>query len=222
MDQLSIRLQMICDMIDKTKAASGRVIDVGSDHGLLALNCLTSKLTPFCICTDIHAKPAERTRQCLIDNNMGENSEVYCTNGLKGVDLKINDSVVMAGLGGLNIADIIEAAMEVTSVEIMKEVDFILQPQKSSDKLREFLCNRGFKIVDEEVTQDREYFYVGIKARYIGVKTEISVKDKFYGPVLQTKNSDLLDMYFMHLTDVYRVRSRGDEELRLLLEDIDV
>lgn len=222
MDQLSIRLQMVYDFIDKDRAKKGRVIDVGSDHGLLALSCLQSDLTPYCICTDIHKNPADRTRQCLIDNNMSDRSEVYCTDGLKGVPLKPFDTVVMAGLGGNTTVDVITESLSVTSQDVLKEVDFVLQPQKSADRLRLFLCENGFEIFDETVSFDRDLYYVCIKTRYTGKKTDLSIKEKFYGPKLLSKTGDDLVMdYFDHLTSVFKIRSRGDEELRILMEEMD-
>ena len=222
MDQLSIRLQMVYDFIDKDRASKGRVIDVGSDHGLLALSCLTTNLTPFCICTDIHKMPAERTRQCLEEASMEERSEVFCTDGLKGVKLNAFDSVIMAGLGGNTTVDIITEALESNSEDILKEVDFILQPQKSADRLRVFLCENGFEIVDETVSKDRDFYYVCIKTRFTGIKNSISSKEKFYGPKLLLKDEPIGEEYFAHLTDVYKVRSRGDEELKALLEEMNV
>lgn len=222
MDQLSIRLQMVYDFIDKNRASAGRVIDVGSDHGLLALECLSTDLTPYCICTDIHKMPADRTRQCLCDANMAERSEVYCTDGLKGVELKKNDTVVMAGLGGNTTVDIISEVLKVTSKDVLSEVDFVLQPQKSVDRLRLFLCQNGFEIIDEIISKDRDLYYVCIKTRYTGKTYDLSVKDKFYGPVLKNKNYPLLSEYYEHLNNVYKIRSRGDEELKKLLEDMNV
>lgn len=222
MDQLSIRLQMVYDFIDADRAKKGRVIDVGSDHGHLALSCLKSDLTPFCICTDIHKNPAERTKQCLIDNDMKDRSEVYCTDGLKGVELKHFDTVVMAGLGGNTTVDIITEALKVTSKDVLKEVDFVLQPQKSSDRLRVFLCENGFEIFDETVSFDRDLYYICIKTRYVGKTSDLTIKEKFYGPKLLLKSDEaLVKDYFSHLNGVFKIRSRGDEELKQLMEEID-
>lgn len=222
MEQLSVRLQMVYDLIDKELASKGRVIDVGSDHGLLAQYCLLSDLTPFCVCTDIHKKPSERTRQCLVDSGLENRSEVFCTDGLMGVTLKSFDTVVMAGLGGNNIVDIIKAALKDNSLEVFKDVVLVLQPQKSADRLREFLFEEGFEIVDEIVSFDREYFYVGIKAKYTGIKKEILPIQKFFGPILSKREDGLTKEYFDHLQGVYKVRSRGDEELKALLEEMNV
>ena len=129
------------------RASKGRVIDVGSDHGLLALNCLKRELTPFCICTDIHSAPAARTAECLSSYNLDERFEVFCTDGLDGVDLKKDDTVVMAGLGGNTAVDVMTRAMKLTSEDTLREIDFVLQPQKSQDRVREFLYSNGFAMM---------------------------------------------------------------------------
>lgn len=210
---------MVYDSVDKDIASSGRIIDVGSDHGLLALECLKTNLTPYCICTDIHKMPAERTRMCLAENGMADKSEVYCTDGLQGVSLKKNDTVVMAGLGGNTTVDVITEAISVTKDEVLKNVDFVLQPQKSVDRLREFLSQNGFKILDENVSIDRGLYYVCLRTRFTGDIISLTLKDKYYGPCLLKKNDELIDKYFSHLTDIYRIRSRGDEEIKRLLEE---
>lgn len=219
MDQLSIRLQMVYDSVDKKRASIGRVIDVGSDHGLLALECLKTDLTPYCICTDIHKQPAERTRMCLADNGMANKSEVYCTDGLKGISLKSNDTVIMAGLGGNTTIDVITEAISVTDKSVLENVDFVLQPQKSVDRLREFLSQNGFVIFDETVSIDRGLYYVCLRTRFTGKVTSLTLKEKYYGPCLLTKKDDLVDEYYAHLTNIYLLRSRGDEEIKKLLEE---
>lgn len=218
-DQLSIRLNMVYSAIDPDKAQKGRVIDVGSDHGLLALRCLKEDLTPFCICTDIHKLPAKRTEDCLKDHNMSSRSEVFCTDGLVGVELKAFDTVVMAGLGGNTIMNVIKEVMTRTSEEILRNVDFVLQPQKTSDELRVFLCENGFDIVFEDVSIDRDLFYHMMRAVYTGQKHGLTSLQKFYGPVLITREDDTAVKFREHLDEIYKVRSRGNAELKALMEE---
>lgn len=218
-DLLSIRLNMVYDAIDPQIAGKGRVIDVGSDHGLLALTCLKNVLTPFCICTDIHKMPAERTLQCLKDHLMGDRSEVFCTDGLQGIELRSNDTVVMAGLGGNTIMNVIEEVMGRTSSEVLSSVDFVLQPQKTSDELRVFLAKNGFDIIFEDTTIDRDLYYHMMKARYTGRSYVLTPLQKYYGPRLLERDDDKVKMFHKHLDDIYKVRSRGNSELRKLMEE---
>ena len=218
-DPLSIRLQMVYDSIDRTKASKGRVIDVGSDHGLLALSCLKNSITPYCICTDIHKLPAERTDKCLKGHNLSGSYEVYCTDGLVGIDLKPNDTVVMAGLGGNTIMSVMSEVISRTSKDILKEVDFVLQPQKTSDELRVYLVSNGFSINSETATIDRDLFYQLIMTSYTGEVTSLTPEEKYYGPVLLRSEKPEIKKFHDHLDEVYKLRSRGNPELRKVLEE---
>ncbi len=216
---LSNRLLMVYNAIDKERSGKGRVIDIGSDHGFLALRCLEDKITPFVICTDIHKQPAERTRKCLEDNGFSGSSEVFCTDGLTGIDLEKFDNVVMAGLGGNTIMSVLTEILKRTSHDILKEVEFILQPQKTSDELRVFLANEGFEIVFEDTETDRDLYYVLIKAVFTGIMHELTTEEKYYGPCLLMRTDEKAVRYREHLNGIYKIRSRGNPELRKLLED---
>lgn len=220
-DELPCRLMTVVSMIDPDRARRGRVIDVGSDHGLLALYCLKNELTPFCVCTDIHEKPALRTRECLAGKNYANRSQVFCTDGLDGVDLLPCDNVVMAGLGGNTAISVMERAMSATSPEVLAETDFILQPQKSQDEVRVFLFSRGFKIIDETACIDRGLFYICMRVRYDGVVRELAPEDKYFGPLLRLKSDETSLAYIAHLKTIYGLRRRGNPELDRLMEEYD-
>lgn len=207
------RLLAVYNELDKNKTFNGRVIDVGSDHALFSIYCLESRITPFAIATDINKAPAERSRLALIEAGFEKTSEVYNTDGIKGVELNSNDSVVIAGMGGNNIIDILTFAKENVSLSVLTTVNFIVQPQKSLDKVREFFSMSGFNLVDETVAYDNENFYVIMKVNYTGVPYKISDEALYYGQILLTKDDELTKAYHKHLDDVFVLRSRGDSRL---------
>lgn len=214
---LSERLQKVYSLAVSDNG--NRLIDVGSDHGHLALNALKSGDFKSVLCTDIHKDPAEKTRMCLYSEGYKDNAEVYCTDGLNGVDLMKDDVVVMAGLGGNNIVDIMKRAYEITPVEIIRTVTWCLQPQKSIEVLRTFLADNGFRIITEEVSVDRGIYYPMIKTQYNGEKYTLNLKEKFYGPVLLTRDDDpVTKEFFLRLDDRYALRSRGDAEVKKMME----
>ena len=51
MQELTVRLEMVFEQVKKARkdAVSGRVIDVGSDHGYLAVRCLEALLNLPCV-----------------------------------------------------------------------------------------------------------------------------------------------------------------------------
>ena len=81
--------------------ATRRIIDVGSDHGHLSLYSLINDNFAQAVLTDIHKAPAQRSEDTLRVYGYADRTEVYCTDGLDGVELKRGDIVVMTQAGYL-------------------------------------------------------------------------------------------------------------------------
>ncbi len=214
---MSERLMTVISLIGSPAV---RVIDVGSDHGKLAAWCLLEDIAETAVCTDIHKDPAERTRQCLDDYLLSGRSEVYCTDGLSGVELRKGDVVVMAGLGGNNMIDIMEAAAASAPEAVMKEILWVLQPQKSIERVRKYLAQKGYVIKDEKTCIDRDIFYQMMCCSYTGVPYELTLKEIYYGPVFMKKaaeGDELVKAFHRHMDDIYKIRARGDSEIARML-----
>lgn len=72
------------------------------------------------------------------------------------------EEIVIAGMGGNLIRDIIEEGLEV----FKGAKSLILQPMQHSQVLRKYIYNSGFKILDEELCIDENKFYEIIKVSY--------------------------------------------------------
>ena len=148
------------------------------DHGYLAIRCLEEELLILLICTEIHKAPAQRSEDALIEAGFEDRSEVYVTDGLKGVPLMTGDMVVMAGMGGLNIIDIISRALKDNGYSCIENVTFVLQPQKSNDIVRKYLAKAGFVFEDESVCYDRDIFYNCMRVVFKGISTGLLLMKK--------------------------------------------
>ena len=129
----------------------------------------------------------------------------------------------MAGLGGNNMIDIMTRVLEREDKEFLKTITWVLQPQKSSDRLRVFLFENGFNIVDENSSEDRGLYYLIIKVVYTGVKTSYTLKQKYYGPVILRRIEDgepVVLGYKERLDKRFELSKRGDEEIKKMLEEI--
>ncbi len=224
MQSLTVRLEMVFEQVRCAAKGkdSGRIIDVGSDHGYLAVRCLEEGLVERAVCTEIHKAPAKRSEIALKEAGFADVSEVFVTDGLTGVPLKDGDIVVMAGMGGLNIIDIITRAVKDNDFRVLENVTFILQPQKSNETVRKFLAGSGFVYEDESVCCDRDIFYNCMRAGYNGVRSHITNEEACYGPVLLKKynNGDMgVKDYFAHLNDIYKIRQRSNPIVKSALEE---
>ena len=131
------------------------------------------------------------------------------------------DVVVIAGMGGNTIVDIISEVVSRTSENVLCSTDFVLQPQKSIERVREDLSKLGFAILEERVVVDRDIHYSLLHLKYSPLSKSITLEEKYLGPILITKmregNNEVIN-YFRHLKSILEVRARGNEEIRQLLD----
>ena len=90
MQNLTVRLEMVFGQVKAAASGSSevRVIDVGSDHGYLALRCLEDGIAKNAVCTEIHEGPARKSQAALKGAGYSEVSEVHVTDGLIGVQIE--------------------------------------------------------------------------------------------------------------------------------------
>ena len=224
MQILTRRLEMVFEQVKMAckEPGAARLIDVGSDHGFLAVRCLEEGLAGSAVCTEIHNAPAKRSEDALAVAGFADCSEVYVTDGLTGVPLKDKDIVVIAGMGGLNMIDIISRAIKDNGTDVIKNVTFVVQPQKSNDLVRRFLSENGFAFEDETVCCDRDIFYNCLRVIYKGTRRNLTDEEACYGPLLLRKYNDGdqdVIKYFAHLNDIFEIRKRSNPVIKSALEE---
>lgn len=202
-DSLSMRLLTICSLIDPCKT----VVDVGSDHGKLGAYCLENHLCEYLVATDIHELPAARTRQHLAEQGLTEKSQVLWTDGLHGVKLSADTTVVIAGMGGLEIRKILTEALDKAPVGL----NLVLQPQRSQYELREYLCEHGLQIVEERIAIEKGHYYTALKVIFTGEKYELNDAQRFLGPCILSRKPQLFAEYMAHELQVMKKKALGDE-----------
>ena len=214
--KLSARLQCIANRIP----VCDRLIDVGSDHGFLSSYALETKRAYSVIATDIHRAPAERTGEYLSNQGFANQADVFCRDGLSGIKLRSGDAVVIAGMGGLEIIRILESAMTEHDKEIPHDVSFLLQPQRSEEELRTFLCENGFNIYSEEICFDRGRSYLILLTRYSGKPYAMSFEQIVIGPFLCENRSSTVLKYLRERVRSLEKQRLGRPELEPLIERI--
>lgn len=147
--ELSPRLRMIADQVPP----GSRLVDVGSDHGLLPLYLLSRGQIPSAIATDLHAAPLERGRQAAAEQGRAAQISFRLCDGLAAVSPEEADVVAIAGLGGETIAAILHAA------PWSREKLLLLQPMSRPEVLRPWLAAHGCVIRLEALVLDRERVY---------------------------------------------------------------
>lgn len=109
------------------------------------------------------------------------------------------DSIVIAGMGGALMVNILSDSMEV-----MHTADeLILQPQSENHKLRQFVQEQGFLIIDENMVMDDGKYYTIMKASKAKLcdkpeKYILCSKEHFhYGRLLLERRHPVLRSYLL-------------------------
>ena len=121
--------------------------DVGTDHGYVPIALVQGNIIPKAIAVDINKGPLERANEHIRANGLTEQITTRLSNGLEAIHDGEVDSIVIAGMGGELVIHILTAGE--TVCRSAKEL--ILQPQSEVSKVREYVRNTGYKIVDEDM-----------------------------------------------------------------------
>lgn len=218
MIKLSNRLKKIAELVD----FGATVIDVGTDHGYVPNFLCEKKISRDIIATDISKNSLEKS----IELTRERDNEKYIRNILANGIVKENrDNIIIAGLGGIQIAEII-----LNSIEIARSAKkLILQPMQKTNILRRELNNMGFEIIDEEIIFEDDRYFEIILARYSGQikkleevdfyfsKSLIKKRDKVYLDFLRERQRELEKILSNINNDSDRTKKRSGELKSLLI-----
>jgi len=153
--RLPQRLKAIAGYIKEGAA----VVDVGSDHGLLPIFLAQCGNFRSLTAADISADSLDSARRNVKKYDVSDKVELMVADGLTKVSRNDVDTIVISGLGGETIRDILQSA----PWTIDSDVSLILQPQSKIDVLCNFLYNSGYSISETHVVVDRGRRYTVIK-----------------------------------------------------------
>lgn len=183
---LSNRLKEIIKLVPKNSI----VADIGTDHGQIPVYLIENKISKRVIATDISKPSLDKTIDLIEERKLEDKILTKLGDGLEVLRPFQVDTVIMAGMGGILITEILESNRKVTD----SISHFIFQPMVASKELRQYLVENQFKIVDESLAREGERFYEIILAKKGPSTIE---KDIYYelGPKLIEKNHPLLRTY---------------------------
>lgn len=193
--EISLRLKTIAGMVDKCEA----VADIGTDHGYIPIYLVKNKICEKAIASDINKGPVEKARFNIKLENMQDKILCRLGGGLTTIQPGEVQGIVIAGMGGNLIRDIIEEG-----IDKFKKSEFaVLQPVQNPEVLREYIYKKGYKIIDEELCIDDNKLYEIIKVTY---DTKIENIDSIYyevGKALIEKKHPLVKQYINIKIDRY-------------------
>lgn len=205
---LDRRLKAVAEFVRKDK----RIADVGTDHAFIPC-FLFQRGARALVASDILEGPLSAARATLKLYGIPEKTEegaegislILC-DGLDGIPEA--DDVIIAGMGGEMIADIISRC-----TFLNKDTHFILQPMTRDWLLRKELYRMGLYIDREKTAVVGGKVYTVMLCFYDGIKRDIDEKFAFLG-----KNTD--KEYLKKVTAALEKMKKGDNKYADLLAQL--
>lgn len=200
--------------------------DVGTDHAHIPIELVQSGKLPFAIATDISLPSIKKGERNVAALGLSDKVKTYCANGTLGVPLDGIGDIIIAGMGGELIAEIILADERLRSAEL----HFVLQPMTKQEELRVILSENGYAIEKESCISDGDRIYFIMSVYYTGEAKPLSSRQRLLG--VNTDVSPTLLRYAEELKTRLSVRLRGirsavtaspeeEKELTEALEELD-
>ena len=148
--QLQPRLRLLADMVP----AGAHLADIGTDHGYLPVWLMQQGRITSAIAADIGPEPLAHARRTAAE--YGAALDLRLCDGLRGIAPHEADTLVMAGMGGETIIQILtDSPWPRTS-----GCTLLLQPQTKVELLRGWLRENGYSCTEERLVQDKGKLYV--------------------------------------------------------------
>lgn len=160
------RIEEICSVLKKGKILA----DVGCDHGYIADLALKKGLFEKVYLSDISAGSLKKAEALLSEEIKKGRCIPVVADGMKGLPLNV-DTLLIAGLGGEEIIKILR--------EGYLPKQFVFQPMKNAEKLREYLLECGAKIERDDTFSCGGYYYDLIAGENSGGSSYSALEIKF-------------------------------------------
>ncbi len=191
------------------------VADVGTDHAYIPVQLALSKVADRVIATDLNKGPLDAAQRNVKANGCEEIVECRLGSGLTPIGVGECDTIVIAGMGGELISEILKEGETVA-----KAADkLLLQPMNSQDTLRRFLLENGYEIISEDLTVEGFKVYNLIIARKGKMDCpldeielhlpEILYKHRHFGALLAKKKREFGKI----LSGLKRAAEQNDKEI---------
>lgn len=155
--KLSKRLLTIAGLVEKNSI----VADIGTDHGYVPGYLIENKISKKVIGSDISKGSLEKITDYVKEIGFENQIEIRLGDGLKVIKPYEVDTVIIAGMGGVLIKEILDYDKNVTD----SITNFILQPMIGAKELRIYLIQNGFEIIKEELAKEENKYYEIIHAK---------------------------------------------------------
>ena len=150
---LSKRLTAVAGLI----TPGNSIADIGTDHGYIPIYMAQKGLTRKALAMDVNPGPLKRAVENINKYHVEDMVSARLSDGLSMLNEGETDTIVIAGIGGLLMVNILEKYP--SKAHAAREL--ILSPHSDVDKVRRFLADNGFCITHEKmVCEEGKYYFI--------------------------------------------------------------
>ena len=147
---VSKRIKFIASLINK----DDKVLDIGTDHALLPIYLVKNNITDVADGSDISDTVLDNARKNICKYNFEQRINLYCSDGIKNVDISKYNTFIIAGMGYFTIKGILESA-NLNNIDKM-----IIQANNNHEELRRFMNDIGYYLDKEQYVYDKGKWYI--------------------------------------------------------------
>ncbi|UOQ42498.1 tRNA (adenine(22)-N(1))-methyltransferase TrmK [Halobacillus salinarum] len=178
--QLSKRLERVADYLPSDSCFA----DIGSDHAYLPCYVCLNDSEAKAIAGEVNVGPYESALSEVRNQNLEDRIEVRLGDGLEVLEPGEVRQVVIAGMGGSLIKNILDRGKEK-----LKNVDrIIVQPNIGAKFLREWFIEQKYQLTKEEILEENGHTYEILIAQpgdpLVCYQKDIFSKQLLFGPHL--------------------------------------
>ncbi|HHU69691.1 MAG TPA: SAM-dependent methyltransferase [Thermoanaerobacterales bacterium] len=130
-------------------------VDVGTDHCYIPIALFKNRKCSKVIATELNMNAYRKAIETVKKEELLDVIDIRLGDGLKVIKPGEIDIVIIAGMGGTKIINILKS-----SPEVLKHTNLlILQPMTAQARLRHYLLNSGYKIIDEDLAKEQNRIY---------------------------------------------------------------
>ena len=202
---ISARIKTLSSYIKPYKI----IADVGCDHGYLIKEAIDNCDVSKAFAIDNKIGPLNSAKRNLNDYS---NVVFSLSDGLDSLDESV-ELVVIAGMGGLLIKDIIKR--NINKINNVKR--FVLQANKNEYELREFMISNNYYIAFENIIYEDDKYYEIIVFEKGNIS--YSLEELYFGPILLKEKNDVFISKWTNIfnkLNLIEIYHKDEEKIKLL------
>lgn len=184
--------------------------DIGTDHAYLPVWLAANGKIKSAVAADVRLKPLENAaaniEKYMKKYNFPEIISTVLSDGLDNIESHCAKDIVMAGMGGELMVKIIHRTKWLCD----DTKRLILQPMTKAEILREYLCENGWKFIDEKACVSGEKAYSVICCEYDGIKHKCDEVFKYIG-LLDSNIDEFAKIYIQNVNSKLKKKLLGFE-----------